>query len=73
MNPPHGVGHGVAGMACGHVVGVQGTSRPAAGGYGEILLALLITLLLIGVRHRMLEAGGVGGVDGDGHNHSSIY
>ena len=70
MHTAHGVGHAVGGRAGSHVVRVQGTARTAAGGHGEILLALLDALLLIGAGHGMLEAGGVGGVAGDGHVHA---
>ena len=43
----------------------EGAARAAAGGDGEILLALLDALLLIGAGDGMLEAGRVGGVAGD--------
>ena len=39
----------------------------AAGSYGEVLLACLHALLLVGACYRMLESGGVGGVSGDGN------
>ena len=47
--------------ACSHVVGMQGTSRAAAGGNGEVLLTGLGTLLLVCTCNGMLEPGGVGG------------
>src|SRR5699024_8955623 len=46
---------------------MQGTAGAAAGSNGEILLALLHALLLVGACNRMLETGGVGGVSGDGN------
>ena len=46
---------------------MQGTSGTAAGGYGEVLLASLDALLLVGACYRMLETGGVRGVSGDGY------
>ena len=61
VHTAHGVGHTVGSGACGHVVRVQGAARAAAGGHGEVLLALLDALLFIGACHRMLEPGGVGG------------
>ena len=66
VHATHGVGHAVGGGAGGHVVRVQGAARAAAGGDGEVLLALLDAFLLIGAGDGMLEAGGVGGVAGDG-------
>ena len=51
---------------------MQGAARAAAGGHGEVLLALLDALLLIGAGHGVLEAGGVGGVAGDGHIHALV-
>jgi len=45
---------------------VQRAARAAAGGHGEVLLAHLDAFLLVGAGDRMLEAGGVGGVAGDG-------
>ena len=33
---------------CSHVIGMQGTACTAAGSYGEVLLALLYTFLLVG-------------------------
>ena len=70
VHPAHGVGHAVGSGAGGHVVRVQGAARAAAGGHGEVLLALLHALLLVGARHGVLEPGGVGGVAGDGHVHA---
>ena len=52
--------------ACGHVIGMQGTARAAAGSDGEVLLAVLDGPLLVGAGNQMLEADGVGGVAGDG-------
>ena len=66
MHAAHGVGHAIGSRAGCHIVRVQRAARAAAGGDGEVLLALLHTLLLIGARDRVLEAGGVGGVAGDG-------
>ena len=70
MHPAHGIGHAVGGGTGGHVIGMEGTARAAAGGHGEVLLALLHALLLVGAGHGVLEPGGVGGVAGDGHVHA---
>ena len=51
---------------------MQSAAGTAAGGHGEVLLALLDALLLIGAGHRVLEPGGVGGVAGDGHVHALV-
>ena len=72
VHAAHGVGHAVAGGAGGHVVRVQGAAGAAAAGHGEVLFALLDALLLIGAGHGVLEAGGVGGVAGDGHVHALV-
>ena len=61
VHTAHAVGQAVAGGAGGHVVGVQGTAGAAAGGDGEVLLAVLDDPLLVGAGDQMLEAGGVGG------------
>ena len=51
---------------------MQSTAGAAAGGHGEVLLALLDALLLISTGHGVLESGGVGGVAGDGHIHALV-
>ena len=66
MHTAHGVGHAVRSRACCHVVRMEGTASAAAGSNGEVLLAILDAVLLVAASHRMLEAGGVGGVAGDG-------
>ena len=66
MHTAQRVGQTVACGACGHVIGVQGTARAAAGSDGEVLLAVLDGPLLVGAGNQMLEADGVGGVAGDG-------
>jgi len=48
----------VAGGVGGHVVRVQGPASAAAGGHGEVLLALLDALLLVGAGNGMLETKG---------------
>ena len=58
MHTAHGIGHAVGSGAGCHVVGMQGTARAAAGGHGEVLLALLDALLLVGAGNRMLETKG---------------
>ena len=58
MHTTHGVGHAVGSGAGRHVVGMQGTTRAAAGGHGEVLLALLDALLLVGAGNGMLETKG---------------
>ena len=72
VHTAHGVGHAVGSGASSHVVGVQSTAGAAAGGHGEVLLALLDALLLIGTGYGVLEPGGVGGVAGDGHIHALV-
>ena len=72
VHTAHSVGHAVAGGAGGHVVGMQRAARAAAGGHGEVLLPLLDAFLLVGACHGVLEAGGVGGVAGDGHIHALV-
>ena len=58
MHTTHGVGHAVGSGAGRHVVGMQGTARAAAGGHGEVLLALLDALFLVGAGNGMLETKG---------------
>ena len=58
MHTAHGVGHAVGSGAGRHVVGMQGTARAAAGGHGEVLLALLDALFLVGAGNGMLETKG---------------
>ena len=48
VHTAHGVGHAVGSGTGGHIVRMQRTAGAAAGGYGEVLLALLDALLLIG-------------------------
>ena len=67
VHAAHGVGHAVGSGTGSHIVGMEGTTRAAAGGDGEVLLALLDAFLLIGTGNGMLEAGGVGGVACDGN------
>ena len=67
MDAAQRVGQAIACGACGHIIGVQGTARAAAGSNGEVLLAVLDSPLLVGTGDQMLEAGGVGGVTGDGN------
>src|SRR5699024_4063634 len=66
VHAAHRVGQAVGSGAGGHVVGVQGTDGAAAGSDGEVLLAVLDGPLLVGAGDQVLEAGGVGGVAGDG-------
>ena len=72
VHAAHGVGHAVGGGTGGHVVGMQGAAGSAAAGHREVLLALFVALLLVGAGHRVLEAGGVGGVAGDRHVHAFV-
>ena len=58
MHTAHGVGHAVGSGAGCHVVRMQGTARAAAGGHGEVLLALLDALFLVGAGNGMLETKG---------------
>ena len=70
MHTAHGVGHAVGSGTGGHIVRMQRTAGAAAGGHGEVLLALLDALFLVSAGDRVLEAGRVGGVAGDGHVHA---
>ena len=58
VHAAHGVGHTIGGGAGGHVVGMQRAARAAAGGHGEVLLALLDALFLVGAGNGMLETKG---------------
>ena len=51
---------------------MQGTAGAAAGSNGEVLLAVLDGPLLVGAGNQVLEAGGVGGVTGDGNLHAFL-
>ncbi len=51
---------------------MEGSAGAAAGGNGEVLLALLVAFLLVGACNGMLEAGRVGGVTGDGNVYALI-
>ena len=66
MHAAHGIGHAVGSGTGGHVIRMQRTARAAAGSDGEVLLALLDALLLVGACDRVLEAGRVRGIAGDG-------
>ncbi len=61
------IGETVGSRTCSHVIRVKGTTGTAAGCYGEVLLAGLSALLLVGACNRMLETGRVRGVTGDGN------
>ena len=65
VHTAHGVGHAVRGRAGAHVVRVQGAASAATRSDGEVLLASLDALLLIGASDGVLETRGVGGVTGD--------
>ena len=65
VHAAHGVGHAVRGRAGAHVVRVQSTASAATRSDGEVLLASLEALLLVGASDGVLEARGVGGVTGD--------
>ena len=64
------VGHAVRGGTGSHVVRVQGTARTTTGSHGEVLLTSENALLLVSTGNGVLEAGGVGGVTGDGNVHA---
>ena len=69
VHAAHGVGHTVGGGAGGHVVGMEGTAGATTGGYAEVGLTGEDALLLVRAGYGVLEAGGVGGVTGDGYIH----
>ena len=56
VHTAHGVGHAVRGRAGAHVVRVQGTASAATRSDGEVLLASLEALLLVGASNGVLEA-----------------
>ena len=70
VHAAHRVGQAVGGRARRHVVRMQGTARAAARSDREVLFAVLDRPLLIGAGNQVLEAGGVGGVAGDGDVHA---
>ena len=72
VHTAHGVGQTVRSGTSGHVVRMQGTASAAAGSNGEVLLAILTGPFLIGTGYQVLEAGGVGGVTGDGYVHAFL-
>ena len=59
VHTAHGVGHAVRGRAGAHVVRVQGTASAATRSDGEVLLASLEALLLVGASDGVLEARGL--------------
>ena len=67
VHTAHGISHAVGSGTCSHVIGMQSTAGATAGSDGEVLTAILHAFLLVGACNRMLEAGGVGGVTGDGN------
>ena len=67
MHAAHGVRQAVGGGASRHIIGVQGTACAAAGSNGEVVHAVLHCPLLVCACNEVLEAGGVGGVAGDGN------
>ena len=67
MHTAHGIGHAVGSRACRDVIRMEGTACAAAGSNGEVLLAVLKCPLLVGTCNKVLEAGRVGGVAGDGN------
>ncbi|RWX47525.1 hypothetical protein H206_06339 [Candidatus Electrothrix aarhusensis] len=69
MHPAHGVGHAVGSRSGSHIIRVQRPTGTAAGSHREVFLALLQAFLLIGTCYRMLEAGRVGRITGDGDIH----
>ena len=70
MHSAHAVGQTVGGGARRHVVRVEGSAGAAAGGDGEVFSAVFHAPFLIGSRYKVLEAGGVRGVAGDGNIHA---
>ena len=67
VHSAHRVGHAVACGACRHVVGVERSARAAAGRNREVLPAVFVAPFFISARNGVLEAGGIGGVAGDGN------
>ena len=59
MHPAHGVRHTVGSGACSNIVGMQSSTRAAAGSDREILLAVLNAPLLVCACNGMLEPRGV--------------
>ena len=67
MHTTESISHTIGSRTCCHVIRMQSTTSTTTGSYGEVLLAKLDALLLVGTSYRMLEAGRVGGVAGDGN------
>ncbi len=63
------IGHTVGSRTCSHVIRVQRTARTAARCNAEIRFAGEDTLFLVRTCYRVLEAGRVGRVTGDGYIH----
>ena len=70
MHSAHAVGQTVGGGARRHIVRVEGSAGAAAGGDGEVFSAVFHAPFLIGSRYKVLKAGGVRGVAGDGNIHA---
>ena len=66
VHTAHGVGHTIGSRASSHVVRMERTARAATGSNGEVLLAVFDAVFLVAACNRMLEAGRVRGVTGDG-------
>ena len=66
VHTSHSIGHAVAGGTCCHVIGMKRSARAAARCNGEVFNTVFIAPFLVGACDGVLEAGGVGGVAGDG-------
>ena len=69
MHTTQGVGHTIRSRTCSHVIWVQGTACTTTGSNAEVGFASEHALFLIGTCNRVLEAGRVGGVTGNGNIH----
>ena len=67
VHTTHSIGHTVGGGACRHVIRVKCTACTAARSNGEIVYVVFNAPFLISACNRVLEAGRVGGVAGNGN------
>ena len=65
VHTPHSICHTVRGRTCRHVIRMQGSTRATTGSNGEVLLTMVISPLLVGSRHWVLETRRIGRVTRD--------
>ena len=67
MHTAHGIGHAVGSRTSSHVVRMQRTASAAARSNREVFFTFFVAFFFVGASNRMLEAGRVGGVAGNGN------